>query len=408
MKRQHSYDILLAIVVAFGLLQHEAFARGFGGGGGRGGGYGGYHGGGGGYRGGEGGYHGGEGGYHPNGESGYHPGGESGYHPGGESGYHPNGEGGGYHPNGYSTGYHPSGEPGSYGGYHPGGYGQAGMGAAPNRGQLNSFLGLPTDAGGGAATGKQFSGQNLANAAGTHPYSSTWAHSQGNSAQNWASNHPNAAQAWDSGHQAAWTPTGAGAAAWGAAGLGAGAWAAASAPVLGNWLGLDDVPEDTYDYGNNVTYQGGNVYYGSQPVGTADQYYQQASNLATTSAAPADDSEWMPLGVFALMQGESKQPSSTVQLAINKQGIVRGNSLREGSDATQLIQGSVDKQTQRMAWTVGSNKTTVFDTGLYNLTKKEAPLLVHSGKDQTDQWLMVRLKQQDQTAGSDASQSNSN
>jgi hypothetical protein len=402
MKRQHSYDILLAVVIAFGLLHHEAFARGFGGGGYGGGGYhggggygGSYHGGyggGGGYHGGEGGYHGGEGGYH---------GGESGYHPNGENGgYHPNGEAGGYHPNGYGAGYHPSGESG---GYHPGGYGQAG--AAPNRSQMNNFLGLPTDAGGGAA--KQFSGQNLSNAAGTHPYSSTWAHSQGNSAQNWASNHPNAAQAWDSGHQAAWTPTGAGAAAWGAAGLGAGAWATASADGLGNWLGLDNPPEDTYDYGNNVTYQGGNVYYGSQPVGTTDQYYQQATNLATNAAPPSDDSEWMPLGVFALMQGDSRQPSSTVQLAINKQGIVRGNSVQDGSDVTQLVQGSVDKQTQRMAWTVGSNKTVVFDTGLYNLTKKEAPLLVHTGKDQTDQWLMVRLKQ-DQSAAADASQGSNN
>ena len=43
-----------------------------------------------------------------------------------------------------------------------------------------------------------------------------------------------------------------------------------------------------------------------------------------------------------------------------------------------------------------------------NLTKKEAPLLVHTGKNKTDRWLMVRLKQQDQAGGSDVSQSNSN
>ena len=35
-----------------------------------------------------------------------------------------------------------------------------------------------------------------------------------------------------------------------------------------------------YDYGNNITYQGNQVYYGDQPVATADEYYQQASTLA--------------------------------------------------------------------------------------------------------------------------------
>jgi hypothetical protein len=35
----------------------------------------------------------------------------------------------------------------------------------------------------------------------------------------------------------------------------------------------------------------------------------------------------------------------------------------------------------------------VFETGLYNLTKAEAPVLVHFGKDRTQQWLLIRLKQ---------------
>jgi len=55
----------------------------------------------------------------------------------------------------------------------------------------------------------------------------------------------------------------------------------------------------------------------------------------------------------------------------------------------------VDKKTQRAAWTVGDNKNTVYDTGIYNLTKDEAPLLVHTGKDETQQWLMVRITQKD-------------
>ena len=45
------------------------------------------------------------------------------------------------------------------------------------------------------------------------------------------------------------------------------------------------------------------------------------------------------------------------------------------------------------AWTVGDNKNTVFETGLVNLTKDQAPVLVHYGKDRTQQWLLVRVEQ---------------
>ena len=45
---------------------------------------------------------------------------------------------------------------------------------------------------------------------------------------------------------------------------------------------------------------------------------------------------------------------------------------------------NIDKKTQRAAWTVGDNKENVIETGIYNLTKDEAPALVHFGKDKTE------------------------
>jgi hypothetical protein len=56
----------------------------------------------------------------------------------------------------------------------------------------------------------------------------------------------------------------------------------------------------------------------------------------------------------------------------------------------------VDKKTQRAAWTIGDNKDNVMETGFYNLTKDEAPMLVHFGKDKTEQWLLVRMGQDEQ------------
>jgi uncharacterized protein (TIGR03000 family) len=54
--------------------------------------------------------------------------------------------------------------------------------------------------------------------------------------------------------------------------------------------------------------------------------------------------------------------------------------------------------TQRASWVVGDQKTTVYDTGIVNLTKDESPLLIHIGKERTQQWLLVRLKESDARA----------
>jgi len=81
---------------------------------------------------------------------------------------------------------------------------------------------------------------------------------------------------------------------------------------------------------------------------------------------------------------------------VNKQGVIRGNYTHMTTDTFEPIQGSVDKKTQRVAFTVGDNKTNVVETGIYNLTKDEAPCLIHFGKDRTEQWLLVRLKKQEE------------
>jgi hypothetical protein len=191
---------------------------------------------------------------------------------------------------------------------------------------------------------------------------------------------------WYGAHPGAWAPTG-----W-AAGA---AWTPASWGACGSWLGYGATAPTYYDYGNNVVIQDNSVTVNGQDAGTPREYYQQANDLATQGAdAPAsDDDQWMPLGVFSLVHHENATSKLTVQLAVNKQGVLRGNYTDAAKDQTQPIHGQVDKTTQRAAWTVGDNTKTVLETGLYNLTKDEAPCLIHSGADHTDQWLLVRLKQ---------------
>lgn len=194
--------------------------------------------------------------------------------------------------------------------------------------------------------------------------------------------------------------------AWFAAGWAAGAvWTYPTWNSLGAWMNYYPAEPIYYDYGTNVTYQEGDVYVGEQSVGTSEQYYDQAAQLASTGAAAdaSPEDQWLPLGVFALTKPEAPSNNLTLQLAVDKQGVIRGNYTDSSTGTTQAVQGSVDKETQRAAFTIGDQTQDVVETGIYNLTKDEAPVLIHFGKERTEQWLLVRLKQpQDAAAESGA------
>jgi hypothetical protein len=150
-----------------------------------------------------------------------------------------------------------------------------------------------------------------------------------------------------------------------------------------------------YDYGENITYQDGSVCYDGQPVATEEQYADQAQQFADAgrTAQPPEDEKWQPLGVFAMTFGDETTSDNLFQLAINKDGVVRGNYYNALTDSTQPVYGSLDKTTQRVAWSVGENKTKVFECGLYNLTQDQTTILVHTGKDKTDQYRLFRIEQ---------------
>lgn len=182
---------------------------------------------------------------------------------------------------------------------------------------------------------------------------------------------------------------------WYAAGWAAGAaWRAATWNDLASFCAIPAQPVD-YDYGSNVVYQQNNVYVNGTDVGTAQQYAQQATDLADAgqkAPAPAED-KWQPLGVFALVQGDEKTSNNIFQLAVDGNGVIRGNYYDGLLDSTAPVYGSVDKKTQRAAWTIGKKNDRVFETGIYNLTKAETAVLVHLGTGSTQQWMLVRMEQ---------------
>lgn len=173
-------------------------------------------------------------------------------------------------------------------------------------------------------------------------------------------------------------------------------WAQPAWPVLTGWVNYGWTQPVYYYYGENVYYQNGYVYYGDQPVATEEEYAQQAEAIATslpeTKPAPED---WMSLGVFALMPDDEPtgaEPTLFLQLAVSKQGILSGTFQDIVNDSVYQIEGMVDKQTQRAAWTAVGKTRPLMETGIVNLTQDTAPALVHFADGTTQQWLMVRME----------------
>jgi hypothetical protein len=191
--------------------------------------------------------------------------------------------------------------------------------------------------------------------------------------------------------------------AWVAAGWAAGtAWNALPWNGCASYVGYAASTQPVYyDYGNTITYQGGQVYYDDKPVATEADYAQQATQIAESGqqVQPAADDSWQPLGVFAMTQGDEKTSNDIFQLAINKAGMIRGNYYNAVSDSSQMISGSLDKTSQRLAWTIGDRKEPVYETGLYNLTQDQTTLLVHFTEQRTEQYKLFRIEQpSDQSA----------
>jgi len=156
-----------------------------------------------------------------------------------------------------------------------------------------------------------------------------------------------------------------------------------------------------YDYGGNVVYRDNYVYIDDQRVATAEEYANSAAQLASIEPEdlPSEKTEdWLGLGTFAVVNMEdgkkdNVEPTRFVQLAVDKKGFVSGTFFNRRTDEVFAMSGRVDKDTQRMAFAIDDNKDIVFETGLFNLTQDETPVLVHFGPQKTETFVFVRLEQ---------------
>ncbi|MBI2824710.1 MAG: hypothetical protein HYX69_08495 [Planctomycetia bacterium] len=124
---------------------------------------------------------------------------------------------------------------------------------------------------------------------------------------------------------------------------------------------------------------------------------------------PVQGEKFLPLGVFTLAPENETEASAMLQLAVSKQGVLRGSYYDLLSDADHPIRGSVDKKTQRVAWTFGPRGKVTFQTALAALTEPSGPVSVHYENGQTRQWVLARYDKepaendpQDDESGNDS------
>lgn len=188
-----------------------------------------------------------------------------------------------------------------------------------------------------------------------------------------------------------------------------GAWFAAgwtanriwAAPVWGSVATFCNYPVTPiyYDYGETVVYSGDTVIMNGQSEIPATEYAQQATSLAEAgqmaNVEPQED-QFTALGVFAMVSEGETRSTNIFQLAVSKDGVIRGNYYNALTETNDPVHGSVDKKTQRAAWTVGDRKRPVYEAGIANLTKDETTMLVHFADDNSQQFTLIRIQQPDE------------
>ena len=162
--------------------------------------------------------------------------------------------------------------------------------------------------------------------------------------------------------------------------------------ALAATLGLPGTPL-LYDYGANVVSQSGVVYVNGDSAGTSEAYAGEAEQIAASGQTdPGQDTKWTPLGVFAVVEGDQTTSNDTFELAINREGVIRGNYNNIKDQQVLGLSGGVDKKSQRAAWKIADDRFPIYEAGIANLTKDATPLYVHMEDGQSRQMTLIRLQ----------------
>ncbi|MFH0958086.1 MAG: hypothetical protein V1897_05210 [Pseudomonadota bacterium] len=171
-------------------------------------------------------------------------------------------------------------------------------------------------------------------------------------------------------------------------------WGPATWIALSSWIPWNWGTPLYYNFGSNFYYADDDVYLNGRRIASAPEFYNQATQIIDKAPEITDDKDqWLPLGVFAVTQEANKPSNMVLQLAVNKEGVIQGTYFNSDDNTAKPIKGMVDKESQRAVWTFAdkNENAVIMETGISNLTEDQTGVLVHFGKERTQEWLMVRL-----------------
>ena len=172
-------------------------------------------------------------------------------------------------------------------------------------------------------------------------------------------------------------------------------WTWATAATVGSFFGGGYGYSDGGGGGGEYYYDEGTVYTGEEEI-PAEEYAEQAGEIVESApeVENPDDMEWLPLGVFALAADENSGAATNMflQLAVSKEGIVAGTYNNKSTDEVLSVEGMVDMESGRAAWTIAGQSAPIMETSLQNLTENETNALIHFADGTTQQWLMLHLE----------------
>ena len=180
-------------------------------------------------------------------------------------------------------------------------------------------------------------------------------------------------------------------------------WGWCSAPRLTTWVSFGWSDPCYWDYGPGeyIYCNNGVVYVNGAWFEPAPVFYQRTLVLAQQAPVwtpvQAAQVEWLPLGVFAIARDGVADNNVLVQLAVTRDGVIGGNIFNQLTGQSFPVQGTVDKQSQRAAWTYtdDTGAQIVMESSIFNLTQPAATGLIHYGPDNIQVMELVRLEDPD-------------
>jgi len=166
----------------------------------------------------------------------------------------------------------------------------------------------------------------------------------------------------------------------------AGQAAVVTAAGLATWLAT--VPYATTSAGDTVIVEETIVIEDPTPV----EMPMEEEVSVEESVDAAAEKQWLSLGAYELLAPGEARATRVIELAVARDGEVRGNHFDWIGNDVEPIHGHVDQQTTRLSWTVGQGSA-VFQATFQDLMQAQGQVAVQLPDGQTADWQVVRLAQ---------------